>query len=57
MFFISNFIYTAICSLPIIMFAPKDTNYKEIRESKHYTVGILGAEYRPNFIESLAGGV
>ncbi len=57
MFFISNFIYAAICSLPIVMFAPIDTNYREIRESKHFTVGILGAEYRPNIIESLSGAV
>ena len=57
MFFISNFVYAFICSLPIIMFSPQDTDYREIRETKHFTVGLLGAEYRPTIIESLSGGI
>ena len=57
MFFISNFVYAFICSLPIIMFSPRDTDHREIREDKQFTFGILGAEYRPNIIEPLAGSV
>ena len=44
-------------SLPIILLSPQDTNYREIRMEKKFTVGILGLEYRPSALESIAGNV
>ena len=57
MFFISNFIYTAVLSLPIMMLAPLDMDYKEVREQKPWTLGLFGVEYRPQVIESLSGNI